>query len=197
MTRYPDYRAAEHAAYELLLRYGQSLPVRPMTMLRDAAQVVAYEDAAEQLGLSSGAFERQYGGADAFTVRQGNRYLVCCRTDGNPARLNFTLAHELGHIALAHAGACEAEEREADHFASCLLCPEPVRQRMLTRPGLTAEDIAALCYISVPAAQAVMRRRTASADAALLEQIEALLGPQADTVVPGTGHFRHPLRNAE
>lgn len=195
MIRYPDYGAAETAAYELLLRHGQPLPARPMRLLRDVAQVIGYEDAAEQLGMTAAEFERQCGKADAFTVRQGSRCLVCCRMDGNPARLNFTLAHELGHIVLRHAGGSEAEEREADHFASCLLCPEPVRERL--PEGLSAEDVAALCYISVAATQAAMRRRKTEASPALLERMNALLGPQIDGLKPGAGEWKHPLPRAK
>ncbi|MCH5287750.1 MAG: ImmA/IrrE family metallo-endopeptidase [Christensenellaceae bacterium] len=168
-----------------------------MFLLREAARILSYDEAEEQLGLSAAEFERQYGRADAFTVRRGGECLVCCRMDGNPARLNFTLAHELGHIVLRHDGTSPAEEREADHFASCLLCPEPVRRRLLARTDLAVEDAAALCYLSVAAVQMAMRRRPTAADDALLGRIDALFAEQADAAKPDfSGISRHSLQNS-
>lgn len=41
-----------------------------------------------------------------------------------PGRLNFSLAHELGHIILQHAKShCDSIEQEANYFASRLLAP--------------------------------------------------------------------------
>lgn len=190
MTRYPDWAKAETAAYELLLAHGstvpggQPLPIRPLPLIREVARVLSYEDAAELLRLTPTDFDRLSSRADAFTVRDGPQALVCCRMDGNPARLNFTLAHELGHILLSHTGD-PSDELEADHFASCLLIPEPVRRRLTSRPDLTAEDAATLCYVSVAAVQSAMRRRPTAADEALLAQVDALLGPQVDALKPG------------
>lgn len=200
MTRYPDWAKAETAAYELLLRGAEAgageglLPVRPMALLRQVARVLSYDDAAELLGLTVDDFDRVYSRADAFTVRQGEQSLVCCRMDGNPARLNFTLAHELGHIMMKHSGD-PADEREADHFASCLLVPEPVRRRLMNRPELTAEDAARLCYVTVAAVQSAMRRRETSADGELLARVDALTAAQVDGLKPSQDKgLRHPLR---
>lgn len=195
MSRYPDYAAAETAAYELLLRSVQALPVRPLALLRGVARVIGYDDAAEQLGLTADEFERRYGQADAFTVRQGEECLVCCRMDGNPARLNFTLAHELGHIVLKHTGG-SADEREADHFASCLLMPEPVRRRLMTRDDLAAEDAAALCYLSLSAVRMAMRRRPTTADTELLARLDAIFAAQVNARKPEfSGLPRHSLQD--
>ena len=196
MTRYPDYAAAEAAACEALLRHAPPLPVRPMALLREVARVIGYEEAAEQLGLSREAFERRCGQAEAFTVREGGRSLVCCRLDGHPARLNFTLAHELGHILMGHAGDA-ADEREADHFASCLLLPEPVRRRLLARPELTAEDAAGLCFLSISAVQAAMRRRPTTLTTPQLAALDALYAPQLEALKPLSGKaLRRPLRGS-
>lgn len=193
MTRYPDYAAAELAACETLLRHGRPLPIRPLELIREVALVISYEEAAERLGLTAEAFERGCGQAEAFTVREGERSLVCCRMDGNPARLNFTLAHELGHILLGHAGG-PADEREADHFASCLLMPEPVRRRLASRPELSAEDAARLCYLSVAAAQACMRRRPTELPRERMDALDALFASQTEALKPAPGKaLRRPL----
>lgn len=45
-------------------------------------------------------------------------------------RIRFTLAHELGHLALGHPGTNKKEyEHEADLFASYLLAPSPLIMR--------------------------------------------------------------------
>lgn len=185
MKTYPDYAAAERAACELLLRRGEPLPVRPMALLQERARVMTYEDAAEMLGLTAEDFLRAIDRADAFTVRHEERYAVCYRADGNPARRNFTLAHELGHIVLRHEETGPAEEKEADHFASCLLMPEPVRRRIACRGDLTAEDAAALCYLSVAAAQMAMKRRPTEVDEATLTALDELFSPQVEAAKAG------------
>lgn len=177
MTRLPDMARAETAACELILRENLSLPVRPMALLRARARLCAYEEAAEWLGLSAAEFERRYGGADAFTVRRGGEWLVCYRADGRPTRLRFTLAHELGHVVLGHESGRPAEEREADHFASCLLCPTPVCRRLAAVPGLRLEDAAALCYVSAAAMGMAMKRGCPPVDETLLRRVDERLAP--------------------
>lgn len=193
MTRYPDWAAAENAACALLLAQGGPLPARPAELLRPYARLMTYEEAAEALGYAPEAFDQ----ADALTFRQGERWLVCYRGEGNPARRNFTLAHELGHILLKHAGG-PADEAEADHFASCLLMPEPVRQALRTRPDLTAEDAAALCYMTVAAVQTAMGRRPSAADPGLIAPLAALYAPRLDALKPGGARvWGHRLQNSE
>ena len=198
MTAYPDYAAAEAAAYALLLEARPALPIRPLALLKTSSLLLTYNEAAARLEMSEEAFERCYGMADAFTIRQGGEVLVCYRADGNPARLNYTLSHELGHIRLRHGGSGPAQEREADHFASCLLCPEPVRQRLLRRPELSAEDAAKFCFLSISAIQAAMRRRPTQAPPELLAAVDALFAAQVEALKPSEiKGFRHPLKKIE
>ena len=195
MKTYPDYAAAEKSAYELLLHTHTPLPIRPMTLLQARARVVSYEAAAELLGLTREDFDKAMMRVDAFTVTEKGVSMVCYRADGNPARRNFTLAHELGHIVLGHDGPGPAEEQEADHFASCLLMPEPVRRRIAARGDLTAEDAAALCYMSVSAAQMAMKRRPTEADEAMLQALDELFSAQVEAAKPdATRLWTHELR---
>ena len=143
-----------------------------------------FDQAEDVLELPAEALDRLCAGADAFTVRaeedgrQG--YVVCYRAGGNPARLNFTLAHELGHIVLHHKETGPAEEAEADCFASHLLCPEAVVQCAACR---SAELLARLCYISRTAAERAMGRSPCHVEEALCRQVTELLLPAvlADT----------------
>lgn len=71
----------------------------------------------------------------------GQCYIMTNTAISNDGRRNFTIAHELGHFALGHqlhggllicsndgiveeGSAALAIEREANHFATCLLMPE-------------------------------------------------------------------------
>lgn len=118
-------------AYRVLIRRGVSaLPVHPLEILSACRNTVVWADvtAAEQLKIPREALLGQLANAEAITFRQTiqgeTRFIVVYREGGNPARLRFTLAHELGH-RLLHRGDEPNMEREADCFASHLLCPRP------------------------------------------------------------------------
>lgn len=181
MSRQPDYDRAATAACRVLLRLRvDSLPVRPLEMLHRCRDtyLCTFDQAANVLNLDDDELDRLSGGADAFTFREMHsgreRYVVCYRTGGNPARLNFTLAHELGHIVLHHQDTGPAAEAEADCFASHLLCPEAVLHAAACR---SAEMLAQLCYISRPAAEKAMARTKGHVEAAIQQQVTELLMP--------------------
>ena len=50
--------------------------------------------------------------------------IVLYRDGAKKQRRNWTIAHELGHLTLAHTAQGEEEEREADAFAAALLMPD-------------------------------------------------------------------------
>lgn len=111
-------------AYRVLIRRGVSaLPVHPLEILSACRNTVVWADvtAAEQLKIPREALLGQLANAEAITFRQTiqgeTRFIVVYREGGNPARLRFTLAHELGH-RLLHRGDEPNMEREADCFAS-------------------------------------------------------------------------------
>ena len=177
MIRQPDYDRAATLAYRCLLRLGiTSLPVRPLEILRKCRNTVVYtfQQAAEELGITEADFDRRCGEADAFTVRGGERYVVCYREGGNPARLNFTLAHELGHILLHHIEDTVADEAEANCFAGHLLCPQAVIE------GMPPEEIATTCYVSKTAAVMIGKSRMGVVPQALLEAVEKQLANEND-----------------
>ncbi|MBE5804920.1 MAG: ImmA/IrrE family metallo-endopeptidase [Clostridiales bacterium] len=171
MIRQPDYDRAATLAYRCLLKLNITrLPVRPLEILRKCRNTVVYtyQQAAEFLHIDEAEFERRYGEADAFTIRGGEQYVVCYREGGNPARLNFTLAHELGHILLQHQEDAVADEAEANCFAGHLLCPEPA----VTGKG--PEEVAAACYVSRAAALAALGNRTGRGAEATVQKVEKL-----------------------
>lgn len=177
MTRQPDYDRAATLACRCLLKLNvHSLPVRPLEILRRCRNtaVYTYQQAAQHMDMEETEFDRSYGEADAFTLRQGQRYVVCYREDGNPARLNFTLAHELGHILLRHAADTAADEAEANCFAGHLLCPAPLLA------GHTAESLAAACYVSRSAAQMALSPRPGTPENTICEKVKNLFQKPLD-----------------
>lgn len=158
MIRRADMTRAAEMAYRLLLAGEvRTLPVDPLALLRRcrATKVYTYEEAADVVGMTDAEFVRRFGEAEAFTLRtDAEEYLVVYRADGHPARQRFTLAHELGHRALGHLGNSTTEDREADCFASHLLCPRPALDMLKERiTECTAEQAAASFYVSLSCAQ--------------------------------------------
>lgn len=189
MSKLPDLRRAARMAYRVLAaRQIASLPVDPLPILRSCrdTKVMTCLEAADQLGASERDLERLFGVADAVTLRDGSggreQYIILYRPGGNPARLRFTLAHELGHRLLGHTGAAPAEEREADHFASHLLCPDPVLARLRERFGdLHAEQVASACYVSLSCATLLSQRPPFPQEDPLYTQVYELLQSAVDT----------------
>jgi Zn-dependent peptidase ImmA (M78 family) len=73
---------------------------------------------------------------DGFTVKHDRGFLILYDSNAEkwyPQRLRFSLAHELGHIYLGHDSDGYTEEIEANNFASHLLAPDAVLERVLRR----------------------------------------------------------------
>lgn len=190
MTRLPDWRRVERMAWRVLLaRKITTLPVEPLSILKACrdTRVMTAREAAEELGLPQEQLERLLDGADALTMRRQHQgrphYVVIYRNDGHPARLRFTLAHELGHRLLGHNGGDAAEEREADHFASHLLCPEPVVAHLRACcASLPLQSLAVGCYVSASCAKTVSRRPAAVEDSPLYHAVDAQLRQAAEAI---------------
>ena len=83
-------------------------------------------------------------------------------------RQRFTLAHELGHLRMAHAPVVDPsglpgfgdDEVQANHFAADFLIPRPAVQARV-RPPVTLEDVARLaCEFGVSTQMARFRLQT-------------------------------------
>ena len=74
---------------------------------------------------------------DACTLKYGNIYIILYNENADKRRLNWSIAHELGHVLLGHdtnpkcdkkycknKNICNIEEVEAHWFAAQLLMPE-------------------------------------------------------------------------
>ena len=171
-------------AYKILLRHGDgTLPVEPMALLRRCRGVKVMEQ--REASQTAGVDRFLQPGHEAVTIPVpledgGLGRLVVYDGAAEPARLRFTLAHELGHIALRHTGGSEKEEREADLFASHLLIPRPVLRQLAEERSLYVEELCTLFFVSPTALRRTRYDRPLSPeDDALFEEVAALFAASA------------------
>lgn len=183
MKRAPDMNRAARMAYRVLAaKKVDSLPVQPLPLLQACrdTQIFTCHQAAELAGIPASEMARLLRDVDAMTFRCGQdrkRYIVVYNPDGNPARLRFTLAHELGHRLL------DGGEAEADCFAGHLLCPEPALARMHAVCGeLPPEQIAAACYVTLTCARRAAARKPAVLERQLLCEVDELLKASVEKI---------------
>ncbi len=151
----PDFRRCEAAAKQLLLQQTLTsawIDVRALqfdkTVLFDS-----FQHYCELTGMSPGTGPASL--RDGCTLIRGTTHLVLYH-DGERKRdrLNFTLAHEVGHIYLGHRTDGDIQEVEANFFAAELLMPESVVRYMIRRNhGARAEDLHEWFYVTLTAAQ--------------------------------------------
>ena len=141
-------RQSELRAVELLCEQGFASifdlahPVLPRFRLPVEVCFESFGGFWEKTGLSRAALP-PHCGAEGMTVRHGGKYLVLYdETVESERRRAFTLAHEIGHILLAHGGGEDAatEEREANAFAAALLAPEVAVRYLAHRDGCQIDE---------------------------------------------------------
>lgn len=81
---------------------------------------------------------------DAFSDRVLR--IVAYNHKTNAGRIRFSLMHELGHIILSHTNHSQANENEADYFASNILAPRPVIFRANTNTADAIHEKFGLSY---------------------------------------------------
>jgi|SRR5713226_178914 len=98
---------------------------------------------------------------DAFSLWVGpnsNFPIITISKDKPGDRLRYSVAHDLGHLAMAHPNMFRAEEeREAGRFAAELLLPQKAMHREI-RPPVTLSSIAVLKPRWKVSVQALIRR---------------------------------------
>ena len=114
-------------ALSLLLR--QSLAGRYSLSLFDVRKTVtggrAIINSISEYEKTTG--ERLSSRPEGFTVKSGSLSLIFYDDRiQSRERINWTLAHELGHVCLRHTSDGKREESEANRFAAAFLMPEDV-----------------------------------------------------------------------
>ena len=155
-------------AYRVLIRRGVSaLPVHPLEILSACRNTVVWADvtAAEQLKIPREALLGQLANAEAITFRQ-------------------TIQGETRFIVVYLEGGDEPNmEREADCFASHLLCPRPTMGRLCARENtFSVEQAAVLAYVSASALQRLSRVEELTVSPEILSAADDLLADWAQRV---------------
>lgn len=132
----PDFDIAEHLARELRLMQPQN-DLALDVMIMEFDREIYFETFENYAMLTGKPLEKltNYGIIkNGYTVKCGNIYIVFYHeTPFISRRLNWTLAHEVGHIYLNHQNDGSIEEVEAHWFAAELLMPTPIITEILRR----------------------------------------------------------------
>lgn len=151
---YGKYKNARDAAWQCLIdNKVSSLPVKVNSIATaNDITIIKYSDVDHR---------RLSDGESGVTCFAGDDIYIIYRDTEPVERCRFTIAHELGHILLGHRLIGDRlsrkfdltkpeSEQEADIFASRLLAPACVLWGLNLH---TADEIAAVCNISMSAAQ--------------------------------------------
>ena len=215
MTMTPG-EAAERRLADLacrcILRLGHPrLPTDPLTMLRLSRGVFLYtvEEFREIAPEKAGILDDVREDVPALSFGDGDgRWTVVWRPELPGPRRRFSLAHELGHIALRHhpdpRRRPRREEGAANAFARFLVMPPPVVHRLLEEGLLAYLEQAALVFgVSLTTAEIALSRPQPLPEEPVARSVEALLledarrrRPRGTSLrwhaVPGTGRGHHP-----
>ncbi len=135
-----DYFTIENKALEILDTYGFTEPVINVAK-------IAKENKIE---IEEVKMPEKYSGVAGFYNEKEN--IIYINTDDVPARKQFTIAHELGHIFLGHRNygvlfrithenaMYSKDEKEANSFAANLLMPEFMIIEYLKKYDFTKVD---------------------------------------------------------
>lgn len=155
----PDFDRAEFLARELRLsQKSNNLPLDVTEMTFDLPIIIdTFENYSYITKTPISKLTINDSLKDGYTVCKDGIYIVLyCNKTVYDERLNWTLAHEIGHIYLDHSHDGSIEEVEAHWFAAELLAPEIIiraiaRQRNEIGRKLDVFDIQDLFHISYEA----------------------------------------------
>lgn len=129
MGNKPNFDKAESLARELRLLQPTnsfSLNVEDLIFDRDIC-IESFENYAAATNCSVSELTQSSKLKDGYTIKKGNTNIVLYNDPHcHEPRLNWTLAHEVGHIYMGHTKDGATEEIEAHWFAAELLIPVPI-----------------------------------------------------------------------
>lgn len=151
MESKPNFDKAESLARELRLiqqKNSFSLNIKKMEFDRDVC-IDTFENYAAITNCSVSELTGNNQLKDGYTIKRGNSNIILYKgTDIFEPRLNWTLAHELGHIYMGHTKDEANEEVEAHWFASELLMPTPLIYELVNR-GIRVSNFTLVDLFSV------------------------------------------------
>lgn len=141
------YRICRKARITLLENQIQSLPVDLIRIVLNNGWFISTFQKATNIVKNKKFLDNNCG----FTLKFKNKYYIFLNTKFNEQILNFTLAHEIGHILLNHfyTKNHDHDEKEANMFAARLLMPLCVLHEC---NATTSYEIQKLCNVSKEAA---------------------------------------------
>ena len=163
MTIDSDYNRATNAAYELLNNYNGRMPAIDVFSIIDLlpynikVKVRTYGKCAEKIGCSFKKYVRDIASSEhGFTIKSGNKYIICFNELKDEKTIRFTIAHEIGHIVLKHTEDNPVTDKEANCFARNLLCPIQIADGFHVE---TAKEYVDCFDVSEPMALATLANR--------------------------------------
>lgn len=131
----PDFFSAKIKAYETLIKQSPfSFPINPKKIKLSNCNIVIIS-LQEYSKITNTSLEKLTSNmvfADGYTYFKNNTAYIFYNEDiDTEGRKIWTIAHELGHIALNHTIQCNKNEIEANFFASQLLAPQCVLKQLL------------------------------------------------------------------
>lgn len=153
----PEFKRAEILAKELrMLQTSTSLSLNVLFMEFDRyIYFDTFENYSNICGVDINTFTLDGKLKDGYTIRLAkNKNLVLYyeKSKSTP-RLNWTLAHEIGHIYLNHNCDEGTQEVEANFFAAELLMPTVIVTRLARKISLTPNIISKTFFVSPDAAK--------------------------------------------
>ncbi|MCM1164893.1 MAG: ImmA/IrrE family metallo-endopeptidase [Lachnospiraceae bacterium] len=152
-----NFKKAEILAKELrMMQPANSLSLNVLSMEYDRyVYFDSFENYSKLCGVPLSALTMNGKLKDGYTIKVNKNVNVILYHEGSTGkpRLNWTLAHEIGHIYLGHDDDGEIQEVEANQFAAELLMPTPIITRLARKISLTPNVIAKTFSVSEEAAK--------------------------------------------
>lgn len=180
----PNFQKCKEEATRLLLSQTSDFPVQIRSLLFSRQIIIdSLQHFSHITKTPLYQFTNQNGLLkNGCTVIMGSVYLVLYNVkESNLARLNWTLAHEIGHIYLNHKKDGDLEEIEANFFASELLMPEIlIRTLEKQKIAITASSLSEIFQVSRAAASKKIQTIKKRADFFPSKEEKQLLTRQED-----------------
>lgn len=187
---YGIYKGLRDAAWQCLIDHkADKLPVDVVGIARESGIRVIKNSAVGEL----------QGNESGLSFLDGKQWYIVYDDTNTIERCRFTVAHELGHIFLGHemkqgyvartslVGIKPEIEREADMFASRILCPSCVLWALDLH---TPEEISQACKVSYTAAKIRAERM-----AVLYERQKFLTSPLERKVLRNFKEYIKSVKN--
>lgn len=123
-----EYNNITEIAYKALL--SQNFTTFPLDLTAFSVNncyIISFQKYAQLTNISVQELTADFAFSDGYFIPNiHGKMLILYNSISSPARLNFTIAHELGHALLKHKGSNIIYESEANFFASELLMPTAI-----------------------------------------------------------------------